>query len=76
MLIKPLADKTKLLKETPEGVATMCKAIEENNKRIFKNNNLEIAISLLRIGKLSNDEIAKATKLTIEELAKTINHIA
>ena len=34
MLTKPLADKTRMLKETPEGVDTMCKAIEENNKRI------------------------------------------
>jgi len=79
MLIKPLADKTRLLKETPEGVATMCKAIEENNKRILKNKEIEIAINLLHMGKLSNNEIAEATKLTIEEveeLAKTINHIA
>lgn len=79
MLIKPLADKTRLLKETPEGVATMCKAIEENNKRILKNKEIEIAITLLHMEKLSNNEIAEATKLTIEEveeLAKTINHIA
>jgi len=79
MLTKPLADKTKMLKETPEGVDTMCKAIEENNKRIIRNNKIEIAVNFIRLGKNSYDEIAEATGLTVEEvekLAETLNHSA
>ena len=79
MLTKPLADKTRKLKETPEGVDTMCKAIEENNKRIIKDKSIKTAISLLRLGKLSYDEIADVSELTVEEvdeLAKTLNQTA
>jgi uncharacterized protein YdbL (DUF1318 family) len=79
MLTKPLADKTRMLKETPEGVDTMCKAIEENNKRIIRNNKIEIAVNFIRLGKNSYDEIAEATGLTVEEvekLAETLNHSA
>lgn len=75
MFNEQLANKTRKLKETPEGVDTMCKAIEENNKELAKG----IAISLIRMEKLSYYEIAEATKLKIEEveeLAKTINHSA
>ena len=79
MLTKPLADKTRMLKETPEGVDTMCKAIEENNKRILKNKEIEIAVNLIRMGMGSYDNIAEATGLTVEEvekLAETLNHSA
>ena len=57
----------------------MCKAIEENNRRLLKNKEIEIALSLIRMGKLSNDEIAEVTKLSVEEvekLAATQNHSA
>lgn len=57
----------------------MCKAIEENNKRIIKDKSIKTAISLLRLGKLSYDEIADVSELTIEEvdeLAKTLNQTA
>jgi len=79
MLTKPLADKTRILKETPEGVDTMCKAIEDNNKRIIKMRNEQMALSLLRIGKLSYEEIADVSELTVKEvekLAETKNHTA
>ena len=79
MLTKPLADKTRMLKETPEGVDTMCKAIEENNKRILNNQKIEIAVNLIRMEMGSYDNIAKATGLTVEEvekLAETLNHSA
>ena len=79
MLTKPLADKTRMLKETPEGVDTMCKAIEENNKRILKNKEIEIAVNLIRTGLMSYSVIAECTGLTVEEvekLAETLNHSA
>ena len=79
MLTGPLADKTRRLKETPEGVDTMCKAIEENNKRLLKNRNIEIAITLIRMGKNTYDEIAAVSTLSLEEvekLAETLDHTA
>lgn len=79
MFSRPLADKTRKLKETPEGVDTMCKAIEDNNKRIIKMRNEQMALSLLRIGKLSYEEIADVSELTVKEvekLAETKNHTA
>ena len=79
MLTKPLADKTRKLKETPEGVDTMCKAIEENNKRILKNKQIEIALNLIQMGLGTYSDIAKATSLSLEEvekLAETKNHTA
>ena len=79
MLTKPLADKTRMLKEIPEGVDTMCKAIEENNKRILKNNKIEIAVNLIRTGLMSYSVIAECTGLAVEEvekLAETLNHSA
>jgi len=79
MFTKQLADKTRMLKETPEGVDIMCKAIEENNKRILKNKEIEIAVNFIRLGKNTYDEIAEATGLTVEEvekLAETVNHTA
>lgn len=79
MLTEPMADKTRKLKETQEGVDTMCKAIEENNKRIIKNNKIEIAVNLIRTGLMSYSVIAECTGLTVEEvekLAETLNHSA
>ena len=79
MLTKPLADKTRMLKETPEGVDTMCKAIEENNKRIEKNKSIEIAVNLIRTGVMSYSMIADCTGLSLDEvekLAETLDHTA
>lgn len=87
MLTKPLADKTRMLNQTLEGVDIMCKAvedlvedlIEESNKRISKNKEIEIAVNFIRLGKNTYDDIAEATGLTVEEveaLAETLNHTA
>ena len=79
MLTEPLANKTRKLKETPEGVDTMCKAIEENNKNVAKEKSKQIAINFLNMGLLSYEAIAKGTDLSVEEveeLAKALNHTA
>ena len=77
----------RMLKETLEGVDIRCKAvedlvedlIEESNKRISKNKEIEIAVNFIRLGKNTYDDIAEATGLTVEEveaLAETLNHTA
>ena len=64
MLLAPFADKTRFFKETQEGVERMCKVMEDrvNDERI------EIAVKLLKIGILTNEQIAEATGLTVERV--------
>ncbi len=83
MFNKPLADKTRMLKETLEGVDIMCKAVEDLVEDLLevsnKRNKIEIAVNFIRLGKNSYDDIAEATGLTLEEveaLAETLNHTA
>ena len=70
MFAKPLAEKTRKLKETSEGVDTMCKAIEENNKRILKNKQIEIALNLIQMKLGTYSDIAKVTGLSVEKVEK------
>ncbi|MCC2239717.1 hypothetical protein LKD72_13390 [Fusicatenibacter sp. CLA-AA-H213] len=46
----------------------MCKAIEEMRNKTARKTSLETAKSLFLIGKLTYEEIAQATKLTVEEV--------
>lgn len=72
MKIKELADKTRYFKETPEGVSIMCKAIEDmRNEAVMEAEKLksyQIALNLIALGTLTEEEIAKATQLTLEEV--------
>jgi predicted transposase YdaD len=49
-------------------VTVVCKAIEEMRNETARKTSLETAKSLLLIGKLTCEEIAQATKLTVEEV--------
>ena len=68
MLLAPFADKTRFFKETQEGVERMCKVMEDrvNDERIRQQN--AIAVKLLKIGILTNEQIAEATGLTVERV--------
>lgn len=46
----------------------MCRAIEEMRNETTRENALKIARSLLRIDKLTYEEIAQAAKLTVDEV--------
>ena len=59
-----LADRVRYFKEDTEGVATMCKAMEEMRKEEL----IEVAERLLKLKKLSYEEIAEIAKLTVEEV--------
>ena len=72
-----LADKVRYFKEDEKGVATMCKVMEEMRnetaKEATEKTKIENALNLLKLGKLSFDEIADAIGLSVEkikELAK------
>ena len=61
-----LAKKTRYYKEDPKGVSEMCKAMED----MRKDQAIDIAKSLIALGKITLEEIANVTKLPITEIKK------
>ena len=62
-----LADRVRYFKEDTEGVATMCKIMEDMKNEAAKRNSIETARVLL--GKLSYEEIAQSVRLlTVDEV--------
>ena len=68
MNYKILAERVRYFKEDEKGVAVMCKAMEDMRNETARETCLETARSLLTIGKLTYEEIAQATKLTVDEV--------
>ena len=66
MLLPPFADKTRFFRETQEGVERMCKIMEERDNDIKLRQTNAIAANLLKIGILTNEQIADVTGLSIE----------
>lgn len=64
MYYKILADKTKYFKEDEKGVAAMCKIMED----LIDSEKKEIALKMLRDGKLQKEEIAEYFGLTLEQV--------
>ena len=80
MYYKVLADGVHYFKEDEEGVAIMCRAMEEMRNEAVRKRNIEIAIDMLEIRKsneqLTYEDIAKTSRLTVDEviqLDKQIN---
>ena len=63
-----LADRVRYYKEDREGVATMCKAMEDMRNEAVKENAIKAARSFLALGKLSYEEIANSLGLTVDEV--------
>ena len=64
-----LADRVRYFKEDTEGVATMCKAMEDMRNQAARENSIETARMLLALGKLSYEEIARSVRLlTVDEV--------
>ena len=61
-----MADRTRYLKENPEGVSEMCKMIED----MLKEERAEIAKNMLFDGVLSPEKIAEYFKLPLDEVKK------
>lgn len=64
MYYATLAERVRYFKEEQKGVVAMCKALEE----MRKNERIEVAQRLLENGKLSYEDIAMVTNLTLEEV--------
>lgn len=80
MYYKVLADRVHYFKEDEEGVAIMCRAMEEMRNEAVRKRNIEIAMDMLEIRKnnekLTYEDIAKTSRLTADEviqLDKQIN---
>ena len=72
MNYKELADKVRYFKEDEKGVAAMCKVMEdmrnESAKTAVEKRNIEIALDLIRDGKLSLEQIAQYSRLAIDRV--------
>lgn len=64
MYFNILADKTRYFKEDEKGVADMCKIMED----LIEDEKKEIALNLLKDGKLEKEEIARVCNLTLEQV--------
>lgn len=61
-----LADRVKFFKERKEGIAVMCKVMEDMRKDSLK----EVALRMLKAGKYALDEIAAISGLSPDEVKK------
>lgn len=72
MHYKELADKVRYFKEDEKGVAAMCKVLEdmrnESARAAVEHRNVEVANTLLKLGKLTFEEVAESAGLTIEQV--------
>ncbi len=66
MNFETLAKKARYFKRDEKGVAAMCKMMEDMRYEAALDNARETAVRLIKIGKMSLEEIAEATELPIE----------
>lgn len=65
-------DRVRYYKEDEKGVETMCKSMEEMRNEASRAKAIQIARRMLDSGKLTYEEIAEFSDLTIEEV-KTLD---
>ena len=65
---KILADRVRYFKEDEKGVAAMSRVLEEMRKETARETAIKVAKGMLESGKLTYEEIAKITELTIDEV--------
>ena len=65
-----LADRVRFFKESKEGIAVMCKAMEDMRNQTLKEGMMEVAQRMLKAGKYALDEIAVISGLSLDEVKK------
>ena len=65
-----LADRVRFFKESKEGVATMCKAMEDMRNQTLREGMMEVARRMLAAGKYALEEIAEISGLSLDEVKK------
>ena len=68
MHYKQLADKVRYFKENEEGVRTMCARLEKMRDETAERTKVQMAINMIKDGKLSVEQIAKYSMLAIEKV--------
>lgn len=68
MYYNELVERARYFKKTEGGREKMCKIMEDMRNEAVVARNREVARNLLKIGKLSVEDIALATGLTVEEV--------
>lgn len=68
MNYKILAERVRYFKEDEKGVATMCRVMEDMRNETAREERIAMAQRLLKLGKLSYEEIAETAVLTVEEV--------
>lgn len=71
-----LADRARFFKESKEGIAVMCKILEDMRLQSYQegvaegkqNNRRETALNLLKLGTISLQDISFATGLSLDEV--------
>lgn len=63
-----LKQRATYLKENPEGVTTMCELMEDMMETVIKDDRRKNARQMLAIGKLTYEEIALCSGLTVDEV--------
>ena len=65
-----LAERARYFKESKEGIAIMCKAMEDMRNESVLENSKQIAVKLIARKSLSYEEIAEDTDLSVEEVKR------
>lgn len=63
-----LAERARYFKEDKEGIAIMCKTMEDMRKQTLKDGMMAVALRLLEEGTLSIDKIAECCQLSVDEV--------
>ena len=63
-----LAERVRYFKEDEEGVAAMCKAMEDMRNEAALEKAKKTALNMLMLGKLSYEEIAQCAELPVDEV--------
>ena len=63
-----LANRVRYFKEDTEGVATMCKAMEDMRNQAARENTLSIARHMLKTGKYTYEDIADVLEISVDEV--------
>lgn len=75
MYYKTLYERVKYFKESKEGVATMCKMMEDMRNEAAKAERISLAKNLLLSHKLSYEEVALYTQLPLEQVKELAQDI-
>ncbi len=78
MCYNVLVDRARFFKESKEGIAVMCKVLDDMRRQSYQEgmaegknkNRKETALNLLKLGTISLDDISFATGLSLDEVKK------